>query len=124
MLRTELEMNANIIRNSISGVLAGYGFASFFCFVVLQSRWFELAPRYPNLALGLYLQHNEHGGIVYFSAFQSTSCALLFATSVSLGFLSVFIIPKKNLRIGTRFITSRAFLHLSESVGIPKSALL
>lgn len=67
----------NDLRGVIAGFLAGYGFASFVCFVGLTIAWASVAPHAPDPAHGLIYPHNEHGAITYFSAFQVTSCALL-----------------------------------------------
>ena len=83
--------------NAISGVLAGYGWASFFCFFYLVISWAAAAPHSPDPSHGLIYPHNEHGSITYFSAFQGTSCALLFGTSPLFFFVGVFISPKKEV---------------------------
>lgn len=84
-------------RNIIAGVLFGYGFVSFFCFLALNLMWSRTAPREPNEALGLIYPHNEHGSYTYFSAFQATTCWLLFTTSIPLAFAGIFLAPRKNV---------------------------
>jgi hypothetical protein len=110
--------NENVLRNVAGGLLAGYGFVAFFCFMFLVLHWANVAPRAPDPAHALVFPHNEHGAITYFSAFQATSCALLFATSVPLAFIGMIIAPKKNInrgaagsaggRRGTRMIQSES----------------
>ena len=84
-------------RNAIAGFLAAYGWVSFFCFFYLVISWAAAAPHAPDPSRGLVFPHNEHGSITYFSAFQGTSCALLFATSPLLFFLGIAASPKKNV---------------------------
>ncbi|QRM42458.1 hypothetical protein [Rhizobium sp. BG4] len=117
-------MIANKIRNVISGSLAGYGIASFICLLFLQSRWVDLAPRSPDLALNLYLKHNEHGSTVFFSPFQATSCALMFATSIPLFFLSGVVAPKKNTKFEANYIAARAIWEEDDPSHIRKPAFI
>jgi hypothetical protein len=65
--------------------------------MVLRGTWIKLAPTQPNPALGLLYTHNEHGAYAYFSAFQATTCGLLFATSIPLAIVGGLIAPKKNI---------------------------
>ncbi|HEY0312039.1 MAG TPA: hypothetical protein VGC56_06035 [Allosphingosinicella sp.] len=88
----------NDLLNVAGGFLAMYGGVAFFCFLFLVQRWIHAAPKVPEPSHGYIYAHNEHGGITYFSAFQTTSCALLFATSVPLFFLGILISPKRNVR--------------------------
>jgi hypothetical protein len=83
--------------NAISGFMAGYGWVSFVCFFYLLASWAGMAPDKPDPAHGLIFPHNEHGSITYFSALQSTSCALLFGTSPLFFFFAVLISPKKEV---------------------------
>ncbi len=69
-------------RNVVGGFLVGYGIVAFACFFYLVQHWAATAPRAPDVAGGFVFRHNEHGAISYFSAFQGTSCALLFFTSI------------------------------------------
>src|SRR5690349_4169379 len=78
--------------------LVAYGGVAFICFLYLVARWAHAAPTSPDAARGSLYSHNEHGWITYFSAFQTTSCALLFLTSVPLAFIGVFVIPKRNIQ--------------------------
>lgn len=82
--------------NAISGFMAAYGWVSFFCFFYLVISWAGVAPHEPDPARGLIFPHNEHGSITYFSAFQGTSCALLFGTSPLLFMIAVWLSPKKD----------------------------
>jgi hypothetical protein len=94
-------MNAarlNAFRNAACGLLVGYGPSAFFCSWWLVGHWVNLAPVTPDIAKGLVIPHNEHGHITYFSAFQATSDALLFSTSVPLAMLGGLLSPKKNVR--------------------------
>jgi hypothetical protein len=84
-------------RNIVAGVLLGYGFVSFLCFLVLSVMWAGAAPGQPNEALGLIYRHNEHGSYSYFSAFQATACWLMFTTSIPLAFVGLFLAPRKNV---------------------------
>jgi hypothetical protein len=83
--------------NAISGFLAAYGWVSFFCFFYLVISWASVAPHNPDPANGLIYPHNEHGSITYFSAFQSTSCALLFLSSPLFFGLGFYLTPKKDV---------------------------
>ena len=87
----------NAARNIIAGILAGYGVVSFICFLYLDQTWAYAAPHEPNGTLGLLYLHNNHGDYTYFSAFQATTCRLMFATSIPLAFVGVLIAPKKNV---------------------------
>jgi hypothetical protein len=66
------------------------------------------APRQPNEGLGLVYAHNEHGADLYLSAFQTTSMSLVFLTSIPLFFLAIWMMPKKDLRVGK----SRLAIHV------------
>ena len=94
---------ANAARNIVAGLLAGYGFASFLCFIALDLMWSRTAPRQPDAALGLIYRHNEHGSYSYFSAFQATACWLMFTTSIPLVFAGAFIAPRKNIAGAVRW---------------------
>ncbi len=87
----------NILLNAVGGFLTAYGWVAFLCFFYLQWQWASAAPRSPDPAHGLVFPHKEHGTIAYFSAFQATSCALLFATSIPLSFLGMFMSPRRNV---------------------------
>src|SRR5579872_1368097 len=98
-------LNGNVIKNIVAGMLVGYGIAAFFLFFILDFYWTHIAPPEPDSQQGFVFGHNEHGAIVYFSAFQSTSCALLFATSIPLVFIGVAIFPKANVQsLGKGFL--------------------
>lgn len=90
-----IDRNAGL--NAASGFLAGYGWIAFFCFLCLVEHWAHISPRTADPAHGYVFPHNEHGSITYFSAFQGTSCALLFSTSIPLFFLAIAICPKRNV---------------------------
>ena len=95
------------ILNAVSGFLAAYGFVAFFCFFYLVDRWVEVAPSNPDPVNGIIFPHNEHGSITYFSAFQGTSCALLFWTSPLLFFVALFLTPKQNVQTQRGFLSIR-----------------
>ena len=89
-------------RNAIAGFLFAYGWVSFFCFFPLVLSWAAAAPHAPDPTRGLIYPHNEHGSITYFSAFQGTSCALLFGTSPLLCMLGIAVSPKRDSVSRTR----------------------
>jgi hypothetical protein len=89
----------NILMNILGGSLAGYGVIAFVCFLWLVKHWTITAPTTSIPALGIIFPHNEHGSITYFSAFQSTSCALLFDTSIPIAMVGAFITPRANVKI-------------------------
>ncbi len=95
------------VLNVLGGFLAAYGSVAFFCFLYLIERWAHAAPTIPDPARGYVYAHNEHGWITYFSAFQATASALLFATSIPLSVVGIFVSSKRNV------ITRRAFLSIS-----------
>jgi hypothetical protein len=97
----------NVVRNAAAGALTGYGFISFFIFIWLDIQWTHLAPMQPDAAHGLLYVHNEHGSYVYFSAFQATTCALMFWTSIPLAFVGMFVAPKKNVHTTARWYAAR-----------------
>jgi len=85
----------NHVRNALSGFLCAYGAAAFLLFLLLVIYWARVSPSTPDPRHGYIFPHSEHGAITYFNAFQGTSCALLFAISISFFFLSAFIVPKR-----------------------------
>lgn len=97
----------NAARNIVAGILFGYGFVSFLCFIALTVMWSRAAPRQPNQALGLIYRHNEHGSYTYFSAFQATTCWLMFTTSIPLAFAGIFLAPRKNVTGTVRWYGAR-----------------
>lgn len=82
------------IRNIMGGMLVGWGFVSFFCFLIMNSIWVKSAPSYPNQALGLVYKHNEHGSNTYFSQFQTTASGLILPMSIPMVFLGMLVVPK------------------------------
>ncbi len=82
----------------MSGLLIGAGAAMFLCALWVDSRWRADAPRSADPIKGLIYPHNEHGLITYFTAFQATSTALLFATFLAVFMLGWGFAPKKNFR--------------------------
>jgi hypothetical protein len=82
-------------RGLTAGLLVGYGFASFFCFLLLEELWTRDAPARPDAAGGLIYAHNNYGSFTYFSQFQTTACALMLATSIPLAFIGMLIAPKR-----------------------------
>lgn len=91
----------NGVRNALSGFVLAYAVVAVICGFYLLQRWNAAAPHLPDVSRGLIVAHNAHGFIRYFSAFQGTSCTLLFATGFPLAVLGHFIGPKKNV-ISTR----------------------
>jgi len=91
------KIERNDVLNLIGGFLAVYGGVAFLCFIWLVQTWGYAAPTSPEPASGYLYPHNEHGRITYFSAFQATSCVLLFSSSIPLGFLVIYLSPKRNV---------------------------
>lgn len=91
------QTNRNDILNVVGAFLAAYGWVAFFCFLYVVERWAHSAPTSPDPAHGLVYSHNEHGWITYFSAFQTTTCALLFSTSIPLSLVGILVSPKRNV---------------------------
>ena len=89
---------SNRILNAAGGFLTGYGFVAFFCFLGIVEHWSGTAPTAPAPTIGAILPHNDHGSITYFTAFQATSCALLFETSIPLVFIGGLIVPKRDIK--------------------------
>src|SRR4051794_16914404 len=85
--------------NEIAGGLFGYAFASLASFFLLLFNWNRLAPSVSDPVNGSVVAHNEHGTITYFTAFQATSCALLFFSAGVAFVLCMIIGPKKNMRV-------------------------
>jgi hypothetical protein len=108
----------NFALNVLSALLASYGWVSFFCFLALQAIWMRAAPFQPNEALGLVYRHNEHGGIVYFSAFQATAGALMFMTSIPLFFLAMWLRPKTNVQTVRGWMSIRATWDQDDPAGV------
>jgi hypothetical protein len=98
----------NNVANALGGLLAGYGFVAFFCFLILVEHWAHMAPKQPDPSHGLVFAHNEHGAITYFSGFQSTSCAILFGSSIPLFFIGLLVSPKKNIVHRTGYLAVSA----------------
>ena len=90
-------MIVNLARNIFCGFVAAYGWLSFACFFYLDTAWARAAPRESNSSLGAVYGHNEHGSITYFTAFQATTCWLMFNTSIPLGIVAILVQPKKNI---------------------------
>jgi len=91
--------------NVFAGFLGAYGAIAFLCFFYLVQRWENSAPTSPDPTRGLIYYHNEHGSITYFSAFQTTSCALLLVTSIPLALVGVLVSPKCNALHRRRFFS-------------------
>lgn len=88
---------ANSTRNIVAGLLGAYGFISFWCFLFLEQKWAATAPTAPNPSLGLIYRHNDHGVYTYFSAFQATTCAVMFMTCIPVFMIAVAVTPKVNV---------------------------
>lgn len=100
--------HSNTILNAAGGFLGGYGFVAFFCFLGIVEYWAGTVPTVPVPSMGALFPHNDYGSITYFTAFQATSGALLFETSIPLVFVGGLIAPKKNIKSWSRFLTWRA----------------
>lgn len=90
-----------VLKNLIAGFLTAYGNISFFCFIFFERMWTAVTPKAPNVILGYIYLHNNHGSYTYFSAFQATTCALMFMTSIPLCAVAIAIAPKKNLKFSS-----------------------
>ena len=90
-------MSNDTIRNLIGGICFGLFAGGFTVFLVCQFIWIANAPHTPDVARGAIYPHNEHGGILYFSAAQTLACNLV-GWLVPAFILSVLISPKKNIR--------------------------
>lgn len=87
---------SNRLRNAFAGALTAYGIVSFLVLVWLYIQWVQSAPTQPTQAL--VYQHNANGSYVYFSAFQVTTCVMMFLTSGPLALAGMLIAPKKNVQ--------------------------
>lgn len=83
------------LRAKIAGLLSGCAGSTFFTFFVVVQVWTSTAPSEPNEIAGAIFEHNEHGSITYFTAFQSTSAALMFWISFAVIALAIFTMPKR-----------------------------
>jgi hypothetical protein len=110
--------------NIIAGVLVGYGFVSFICFLAIDQSWVSAAPHHPNEALGLIYSHDEHGSYTYFSKFQATACWLMFSTSIPLAFVGGLIAPKKNVSGTVRWYGARFTWDNHDPEGLIKRAAI
>jgi hypothetical protein len=108
----------NAVRNFAGAFLAAYGVAAFFCFVGLVMMWANSGPTSPDPEHGFIYPHNEHGSITYFSAFQATGAALLFATSIPLSFIGMSICPKKNIVARTGKLSFHAKWDMDDPHGV------
>ena len=111
-------INKNTWLNFVGGFLFGYGFVAFFCFFYIDTHWAHLAPVNADPAHGFIFPHNEHGSITYFSAFQATSCYLLFLTSIPISFLGGFITPKKNIKYMKGRLSARMTFDPDDQSGV------
>jgi hypothetical protein len=91
-------IDSKTARNIAAGLLMGFGWTAGMCFFGLLLYWARISPTLPEPQLGLVYPHNEHGSITYFSAFQATSCFLLFSISPLLFLIGFSIAPKKNIK--------------------------
>ncbi len=90
-------MTIHAMRNIIGGVCFGLFAGGFAVFLVCQVIWIAGAPHAPDTAHGLIYPHDEHGGIIYFSAVQ-TLAGNLVGWLVPTFIVSLLISPKQNLR--------------------------
>jgi len=84
--------------NIAAGALAGLGWTGLLCSFALRLYWLRVAPTSPHPQRGVIYPHNEHGSITYFTAFQSTSCDLLFLVSPLLFIVGFALLPKRNVK--------------------------
>ncbi len=98
------KLSARATKNILAGLLTGFAVSMFACFFWLILLWPATAPSTPVPHLGLVYPHNNHGAITYFSAFQATSCALMFLWFPILFFTGWAIAPKKNIRDRVGFL--------------------
>lgn len=73
--------------------------ATFATFFIVVEVWARAAPSEPNKALGAVIEHNEHGSITYFTAFQATSAALMFWISLAGIAIAMFTMPKRGINV-------------------------
>lgn len=92
-----MSVDRNAFLNAVGGFLAGCGEVGLCCFFALLVYWSNTAPSIADPSLGYVFQHNNHGSITYFNAFQRTSCALLPFISILLFILGFATVPKKNV---------------------------
>ena len=97
----------NAAKNITAGILVGYGFTALVYFGIMTQLWVDAAPHQPNKDLGLTYRHNEHGAYTYLSQFQTTSCWLMFTTSIPMTFLGVLIAPKRKISGNVRWYGAR-----------------
>jgi hypothetical protein len=81
-----------------SGLLSGVAVGLFGCFIFLVEQWARSAPVTPDGHLGLVYPHNEHGSVTYFSALQTTACALMFWAAPMVFIVGFGLVPKKNVK--------------------------
>lgn len=87
------------LRAKIEGLASGCAIATFVTFFIAVQIWTGAAPSEPNEALGAIFEHNEHGSITYFTAFQSTSAALMFWISFAAIAIAIFTRPKRGIKV-------------------------
>lgn len=88
---------ANAVRNWFASFAFACGAVLSFACVALAWRWDAAAPLQPDMAHGLVMPHKSRGILVYLSAFQSTSLALMF-WSAPIFFVSGFVLSPKRDR--------------------------
>jgi hypothetical protein len=103
-----VSLTRNQVRNWLGTFLIAYGGLAFLCFAILVELWVLATPTTPDPRHGFVFPHNEHGHITYFTAFQATCSAMLFATSIPLVFVGVAILPKKNVVVRRGFLGASA----------------
>lgn len=74
---------ANAAKRVLAGFLLGYGLVTIAFYIAFEMLWTAQAPRAPNLAAGLVYEHNLHGDVTYFSAFQMTAVGVMLLTGVA-----------------------------------------
>ena len=84
------------LRAKIAGIVAGCIIVSYATFFTLLLIWEKSAPTEPNELSGNVLIHSDHGAISYFTAFQATSCALLFWFGFVGTGLAILTMPKRD----------------------------
>ena len=90
------KIERNDVLNVVGAAISAFGFAAFSCLIYLQNLWVQVTPSVPDPARGYVYAHNEHGSITYFSAFQTTSCYLLFSAFFPIFAVGLFVVPKRN----------------------------
>ncbi len=87
---------ANAVWNWIAGFALACGAVLLFVCVVLAWKWDAAAPLHTDVAHGLVMPHKARGTIVYLSAYQSTSLALMFWSAPLFLLAGIAAMPKRD----------------------------